>query len=55
MFVELLEIFIKKYRLDVELKTVGKYMTGHPAETVGEIIEITMRIIEHENNIADLP
>lgn len=54
MFLELLEIFKKKYGLAIELKTVGKYVVKHPAETIGAIIAMTMLIIEHENRIADL-
>lgn len=54
MFLELLEIFKKKYGLNVELKTVGKYVVKHPAETIGAIITMTMLIIEHENKIAEL-
>jgi acyl carrier protein len=54
MFLELLEIFKKKYGLNVELKTVGKYVVKHPAETIGAIIAMTMLIIEHENKIADI-
>ena len=54
MFLELLEIFKKKYNLDVELKTVGKYVVKHPAETIGAIIDMTLLIIEHENNITEL-
>ncbi|MBP7735843.1 MAG: acyl carrier protein [Spirochaetes bacterium] len=54
MFLELLEIFKKKYGLNVELKTVGKYVVKHPAETIGAIITMTLLIIEHENKIADL-
>ena len=54
MFLELLEIFKKKYGLDVELKTVGKYVVKHPAETIGAIISMTLLIIEHENRIAEI-
>jgi len=54
MFLELLEIFKKKYGLDIELKTVGKYVVKHPAETIGTVVELTMLIIEHENRIAEL-
>lgn len=54
MFLELLEIFKKKYKLKIELKTVGKYVVKHPADTIGAIIDMTMLIIEHENRIADL-
>ena len=54
MFLELLEIFKKKYNLDVELKTIGKYVVKHPAETIGEIIDMTLLIIEHEDKISEL-
>ncbi len=54
MFLELLEIFKKKYDLDIELKTIGKYVIKHPVETIGQVIEMTYLIIRHENKIADL-
>jgi len=54
MFLELLEIFKKKYQLDIELKTIGKYVMKHPAETIGDIINMTLLIIEHENKILEL-
>lgn len=54
MFLELLEIFKKKYNLNVELKSVGKYVVKHPAETISQIIDMTLLIIEHENNISQL-
>jgi acyl carrier protein len=54
MFLELLEIFKKKYSLEIELKTIGKYVVKHPAETIGEIIDMTLLIIEHENKISEL-
>lgn len=54
MFLELLEIFKKKYNLNVELKTIGKYVVKHPAETIGQIITMTLLIIQHENNIDKL-
>ena len=54
MFLELLELFKKKYNLDIELKTIGKYVVKHPAETIGQIIDTTLLIIEHENKISEL-
>lgn len=54
MFLELIEIFKKKYQLHIELKTIGKYVVKHPAETIGELIDMTMLIIEHENRIVNL-
>ena len=54
MFLELIEIFKKKYNLDIELKTVGKYAVKHPVETIGQLIEMQMLIIEHENRLLEL-
>ena len=54
MFLELIEIFKKKYNLDVELKTIGKYTVKHPVETIGQLIETQMKIIEFENKLIEL-
>ncbi|MCK9611535.1 MAG: hypothetical protein PHR81_01580 [Bacteroidales bacterium] len=54
MFIELIEIFKKKYSLNIELKSIGKYVVKHPVETIGQLIDMTMLIIEHENNITTL-
>ncbi len=54
MFLELLSVFIKKYNLNVELKSVGKYVLKNPTETIGQFVDTTMLVIEHENNIANL-
>lgn len=54
MFLELIEVFKKKYKLDIELKTIGKYSVQHPVKTVGELIEMQLLIIEHGNNIVNV-
>ncbi|MBM3404269.1 MAG: acyl carrier protein [Bacteroidetes bacterium] len=54
MFLELIEIFKKKYNLNIELKIIGKYAVKHPVRTLGELINTQMLIIEHENDILDL-
>ena len=54
MFLELIEIFKKKYDLDIELKTVGKYVLKHPVDTIGELIETQLLMIQYGNNILDL-
>jgi len=54
MFLELIEIFKKKYNLDIELKTIGKYVVKHPVETIGQLIAVTMLMIEHEDKIVEL-
>lgn len=54
MFLELLEICKKKYKLNVEMKSIGKYVIKNPTTTIGELIKTTLLIIEHENNIVNL-
>jgi acyl carrier protein len=54
MFLELIEIFKKKYNLQIELKTIAKYIVKNPVETIGQLIDTQMLIIEHENNIVNL-
>jgi acyl carrier protein len=54
MFLELIEIFKKKYSLNIELKTIAKYILRHPVETIGQLIDTQMLMIEHENNLVNL-
>jgi len=54
MFLELIEIFKKKYNLNIELKIIGKFAVKNPVQTVGELIDMQLLIIEHENNILNL-
>jgi len=54
MFLELIEIFKKKYNLNIDLKTIGKYSVKHPVRTIGELIDMQLLIIEHEDNIINL-
>ena len=54
MFLELIEIFKKKYNLDIELKVIGKYAVKHPVSTIGQLINMQLLIIEHENRLLEL-
>jgi acyl carrier protein len=54
MFLELLELFKKKYKLDFRVQSIGQYMLKHPAETVAKVIDLTLLVIEHEDKIAEL-
>jgi acyl carrier protein len=54
MFLELIEIFKKKYNLDIELKVIGKYAVKHPVSTIGQLITMQLLIIEHENRLLEL-
>lgn len=54
MFLELIEIFKKKYNLNIELKTVGKYVLKHPVETIGQLIDTQLLMIKYENKITEI-
>ncbi|MBI9053418.1 MAG: acyl carrier protein [Bacteroidales bacterium] len=54
MFLELIEIFKKRFNLNIELKIIGKFAVKNPVQTVGELIDMQLLIIEHENNILNL-
>ena len=54
MFMELLEIFKKKYSLTVGVESIGKYIMKHPAETVGKIVDLILLIIEHGEKISEI-
>lgn len=54
MFLELIEIFKKKYNLEIELKVIGKYAVKHPVATIGQLIDMQLLIIEHGNGLLEL-
>jgi acyl carrier protein len=54
MFLALIEIFTKKYGQEIDLKTIGKYSIKHPVETIGELIDMQLKIIEYGNDIIEL-
>lgn len=54
LFVELIELAKKKYDLDIQLQTVGKYLLKSPAETLGEIVEVFKLIYQYGNEITSI-
>ncbi|MCK4259557.1 MAG: hypothetical protein KAX49_11305 [Halanaerobiales bacterium] len=54
LFVELVEVMKKKYELNIQLQTIGKYLLKKPAETLGEVVETSFLIYQHENDIINL-
>ncbi|HBE02031.1 MAG: acyl carrier protein [Spirochaetes bacterium GWF1_41_5] len=54
MLLSLLEQVRKKYGLSVELKTLGKHLMKKPAETIGQVIALTIGIVEHGDNIINI-
>jgi acyl carrier protein len=51
MLLSLLEVFRKKYGLTIELKALGKHLMRKPANTIGEVITLTTRIVRHGDDI----
>ncbi len=54
LFVELIELTKKKFQLDIQLQTIGKYLLKNPAETIGQVIDTTYLIYQHGNDIVNL-
>lgn len=54
MLLSLLEVFRKKYGLTIELKALGKHLMKNPANTVGQVIELTTQIVRHGDDILNV-
>jgi acyl carrier protein len=54
MLLSLLDMFRRKYGLTVDLKTLGKHLMKKPANTVGQVIELTAALVRHGNDIVDM-
>jgi len=54
LFVELIEVIKKKYGLNIQLQTIGKYLLKKPATTLGQVVETSYLIYEYENEIVNL-
>ncbi len=51
MLLSLLEIVRKKYGLKIELKTLGKHLMKKPANTIGQVVDLTLKIVRHGDDI----
>jgi acyl carrier protein len=51
MLLSLLELFRKKYKLTIELKTLGKHLMKKPANTIGQVIDLTKNIVLHGDKV----
>ena len=54
MLLSLLESVRRKYGLSVELKTLGRHLMNKPANTIGQIVELTLAIVKHGDDIVGL-
>jgi len=51
MLLSLLETFRKRYKLTIELRTLGKHLMKKPANTIGQVIDLTKNIVMHGDTI----
>ena len=51
LFVELIEVAKKKYDLDIQLQTVGKYLLKTAADTLGDVVEAFIKIYQYGNDV----
>jgi acyl carrier protein len=51
MLLSLLEIFRKKHQLTIELKTLGRHLMKKPANTIGQVIDLTENLVKYGDNI----
>jgi acyl carrier protein len=54
MLLSLLEIFRKKYKLTIELRSLGKHLMKKPASTIGQVIDLTKNIVVHGDKILSM-
>jgi acyl carrier protein len=55
MLLALLDVFRKKYGLTIELKTLGKHLMKRPANTVGQVVELTVALVRFGDDIVNQP
>lgn len=54
MLIELIEIMKKKYKLEIKLQSIGKYLIKNRAETLHEILRALYQIFEYGDDIVTL-
>lgn len=54
MLIELIEIMKKKYKLEIKLQSIGKYLIKNRAETLQEILRALYQIFEYGDDIVTL-
>jgi len=51
MFLALLTRVRKQYGIGVELKTLARHLMKKPANTVGQVVDLTVAIVKHGDGI----
>jgi acyl carrier protein len=54
MLLSLLEMVRTKYGLTIELKTLGRHLMKRPANTIGQVIELSLAIVKYGDDIVNV-
>lgn len=54
MLLALLEMVRKKYGLGIELKTLGNHLMKKPADTVGQVVDLTIAVVKYGDDIVNM-
>lgn len=54
MFLSLLEKVRKRYGIGVELKTLARHLMKQPADTIGQVLALSVAIVKHGDDILNV-
>lgn len=54
MLLSLLEMVRKQHGLSIELRTLGKHLMKKPANTIGEVVALTLAIVRYGDDIVNV-
>jgi len=54
MFMALLEKVRRRYGLGIELKALARHLMKKPANTIGQVIELSVAIVRHGDDILNV-
>lgn len=54
MFMSLLEKVRKQYGIGIELKTLARHLMKKPANTIGQVIELSVAMVRHGDDIINV-
>jgi acyl carrier protein len=54
MFLSLLEKVRKRYGIGIELKTLARHLMKKPANTIGQVIDLSLAIVRHGDDVVNV-
>ncbi len=54
MFLSLLEKIRKRHGIGIELKTLARHLMKKPANTIGQVIELSLAIVRHGDDVVNV-